>query len=83
MLVALGNAQTSLALLSFAQQFYPKRSAGVEIFFKPLVIPLQVCFCGTKEAIDEYLFTCVVFFTRFSTALGIVKTSFASALACT
>jgi hypothetical protein len=30
-------------------------------FFKPLVIPLQVCFCGTKEAIDEGRFTCVFF----------------------
>jgi hypothetical protein len=27
-------------------------------FFKPLVLPLQVCFCETKGAIDEYLFTC-------------------------
>ncbi|MDR2815924.1 MAG: hypothetical protein LBB62_04385 [Proteiniphilum sp.] len=26
----------------------------------PLLLALQVCFCGTKEGIDEYLFTCVV-----------------------
>jgi len=27
-------------------------------------LPLQVCFCGTKGAIDEYRFTCVVFVRR-------------------
>jgi hypothetical protein len=28
--------------------------------FKPLVLPLQVCFCRTKVAIDEDRFTCIV-----------------------
>jgi hypothetical protein len=39
------------------KKYYPQGGD----FFKPLALPLQACFCGTKGAIDEYRFTCVVF----------------------
>jgi len=36
-----------------AKKYYPKRSAGVEIFFEPLVIPLQACFVEQRERLTN------------------------------
>jgi len=56
------SAKRSVAavLARAAKKILPKRSAGVEIFLSRLYT-LASMFCGTKGAIDEYLFTCVVF----------------------
>jgi hypothetical protein len=48
-----------------AKKILPEAQRGVEIFFKPLVIPLLLCFCGTNGAIDEYRFTCVKALCKF------------------
>jgi hypothetical protein len=42
------------------KKHYPECNAGVEVFFRLLVLPLQLCFECTKGVIDEYLFTCSV-----------------------